>query len=115
MIDLEERIKSVSPDSEEEIIVTSTLPEDSVYAAYSLKNEGYKNVLILKGSKRDWEAFGLRIETEDKKERFDDWHIMLTEYGEKEAIAYFRWEESLSGLKAYMNYFEKRGLIPSNT
>jgi rhodanese-related sulfurtransferase len=108
---LEERIPLIVADKETILIVTANDFSQSVFAAATLKSLGYKNIHVLEGGVITWSDAGFALAEGPDGQIIDDREIRLSEYGDKEAVAYFAWEESLIQLPEYMAHFKQRGLI----
>ncbi|OPX43335.1 thiosulfate sulfurtransferase GlpE [Ruminiclostridium hungatei] len=108
---IEERISLIVSDKETILVVTAENFSQSVFAAATLKSLGYKNINVLEGGVTTWSDAGFTLVEGTDGQIIDDREIRLSEYGDKEAAAYFEWEENLIHLPEYMDYFKQRGLI----
>ncbi len=108
---LEKRIESVVPDKETAFVVTGQDGYSPIFAALTLGKLGFRNARALDGGNCSWAQAGFPLSQGLQGTEADDWHVHLTEYGQEEAKRYFAWEESLVHLPAYMDYFQRKGIL----
>lgn len=108
---LEKRISQFVPNKESLLVITCPDGINSIFAAATLKELGYKRVSALSGGKNAWKNNGIPLLAGIEGIEPDDWFAYLSEYNLEEAKKYFAWEDSLIHLPEYMDYFKEKGIL----
>lgn len=108
---LEQRISQFVSSKENLLVITCTDGLNSIFAAATLKELGYKRVSILSGGKNAWKNNNFSMEDGIDGIEPDDWFVNLSEYNLEEAKKYFAWEDSLIHLPEYMDYFKEKVIL----
>src|SRR5665648_336153 len=108
---LEKRISQYAPNKESFLVITCPDGINSILAAATLKELGYKRVSALNGGKNACRNIGIPMVAGLEGIDPDDWFVFLSEYNLEEAKKYFAWEDSLIHLPEYTNYFKTKGIL----
>lgn len=108
---LEKRISQFVSDKESLLVITCPDGLNSIFAAATLKELGYKRVSVLSGGKKAWINNDFPLVDGLEEIEPDDWFVYLSEYNLEDAKKYFAWEDSLIHLPEYMDYFKEKGVL----